>query len=71
MNFPGLEKSWNLGNMAEVMENRGISFFDPNISRCLKTRNILIVMGRKYAQKRLGFQFFLVMENSNWSWKSP
>ena len=31
-----------------------ISFFGPNISRCLKTRNILFVMGPKYAQKRLG-----------------
>ena len=30
----------------------------------------LLVMAQKYAQKRLGFQHFLVMENSNWSWKS-
>ena len=42
-------------------KSHGILLFGPNISRCLKTRNILLVMGQKYARKRLGFQHFLIM----------
>ena len=44
MHFPGLEKSLILGKMAEVWKRRGVSFFGPNISCCLKTGSILSVI---------------------------
>ena len=69
MHFSGLEKSWNLGKMAKVMEKSWNFIFWPKYIALFETRNILLVMGQKYAQKRLGFQHFLVMENLNWSWK--
>ena len=45
MHFPGLEKSWLLGKMAEVMEKScNFVFFSPNISSCLKIGNIPLVI---------------------------
>ena len=58
IHFPGLEKSWILGKMAEVMENL------VQIFQCLKTGSSLLVIEQKYVPKRLGFQHFLVMEKS-------
>ena len=70
MHFSGLEKSWILGKMADVMKSREMSFFGRSISCCLKTENIFFAIEQKYAPRMLGFQQFLVMENVNWSWKS-
>ena len=38
-----------------------ISYFGTTISCCLKTWNILLVIGQKYAPKRVGFQHLLFM----------
>ena len=46
----------------------GISFLGPSISFCLKTRNILLVIEKKYVPKRLSH--LLVKVNLNWLWKS-
>ena len=43
--------------------------FGPNISCCLKTGNIFLVIEQKYAPKRPGFKHFLVKENRNCSRK--
>ena len=49
MRFPGLEKSWILGNIAEVIESHRVAFFDPIILCCLKTGSILLVIELKDA----------------------
>ena len=51
MRFPGLEKSWILGKIAEVMESHRVAFFDPIILCCLKTGSILLVIELKDAPK--------------------
>ena len=57
--FPGLENSWILGQVTEVMhgKNHGISIFGPNISRCFKTGSILLVIEQQYliGPKNAGF----------------
>ena len=59
MHFQGLEKSWILGKMAEVMEkSQNFIFFGPKIFCCLKTGKILPVTEQNCAPKRLGFQHF-------------
>ena len=72
MHLPGLEKSWILGKMAEVMEKPVMEFhfFGPKILCCLKTGKIIQVTEQKHAPTRLDFQHFWVTENLNWSWKS-
>ena len=67
MIFTGLKKSWILGKMTsrghgKVME---FHFFSPNISFCLETGSIFLVIAQKYAPKKLGFQYALVMESLN------
>ena len=55
-NVGGHGKSWNF-------------IFCSKYFVLLKTGNIFLVIEQKYTSKRLGFRHFLVMENSNWSWK--
>ena len=46
-----------LGKMTKVMEKSWNFIFGPNILRCLKTRNILLV--KKICPKKAGFSAFL------------
>ena len=65
MHLPGLEKSWILGKMAEVMEKLWNFIFWSNYFVLFENWRHSLYHGEKYAQKRPGFQHFLVMENLN------
>ena len=72
MDFPGLEKSWTLRKMAEVMEKSQNFIFWSKYLMMLKTENILLVIKQKInVPKKAGFsaylsygKFKLVMEKS-------
>ena len=74
MHFSGLEKSWNLGKMAKVMQKSWNFIFWPKYIALFENKEHSACHGTKICPKKAGFSAFLsrgklklVMEKS---WKS-
>ena len=65
MQFAGLEKSWILEKIAEVMEESWNYIFWSKDLVLFENWKIVLVVEQKYAPKSLGFHHFLVMEKSS------